>query len=92
MALIFAVTLEKGQQSMSAPAYTQGTPMYFNFSVALRHIREATRHSNTDTQTFQRKQDFPGDLVVRMLGFHCSGPGFNPDQGKSHKQLGAANK
>ena len=27
--------------------------------------------------------DFPGGLMVRILGFHCSGPGSIPGWGKS---------
>ena len=36
--------------------------------------------------------EFPGCLIIRILGFHCPGPGSIPGWGRSSKPHGAAKK
>ena len=37
-------------------------------------------------------QDFPGGLVVKILGFHCGGPGSIPGWRRSHKPHGVTKR
>ena len=59
----------------------------------IKDIMETLEHQKKEKEKRKKKKrEFPGGLVVRILGFHCHGPGSIPGQGTEIPQAGHGQK